>query len=96
MPPSKVCPQCETKAESVLLVSAVQGFCYFCSLPYTFRYVFVNACASSSCTCKNSLAHPRPNISVEGLHFSAFLFTIGKTTSLEMKEVELQRDGHKR
>ena len=72
MPPSKVCPQCETKAESVLLVSAVQGFCYFCSLPYTFRYVFVNACASSSRTCKNSLAHPRPNISAEGLHFSAF------------------------
>ena len=47
MPPSKVCPQCETKAESVLLVSAVQGFCCFCSLPYTFRYVFVNACSFS-------------------------------------------------
>ena len=31
MPPSKVCPQC--KAECVLLVSAVQGFCCFCSLP---------------------------------------------------------------
>ena len=49
LPPSKVCPQCETnycttKAESVLIVSAVQGFCYF---PYTFRYVFVNACAFS-------------------------------------------------
>ena len=52
MPPSKVCPQCETRAESVLLVSAVQGFCCFCSLPYTFRYVFVNACASSTRTCK--------------------------------------------
>ena len=64
MPPSKVCPQCETKAKSVLLVSAVQGFCCFCSLPYSFRYVFVNACASSSRTCKNSLAHPRPNILV--------------------------------
>ena len=25
-------------------LSAVQGFC-FCSLPYTFRYMFVNACA---------------------------------------------------
>ena len=74
MPPSKVCPQCETKAESVLLVSAVQGFCCFCSLPYTFRYVFVNACASSSHTCKNSSAHPSPNISAEGLHFSAFSF----------------------
>ena len=72
MPPSKVCPQCETKAESVLLVSAVQGFCCFCSLLYTFRYVFVNACASSSRTCKNSSAHPRPNISAEGLHFCAF------------------------
>ena len=32
---------CTTKAESVLLVSDVQGF------PYTFRYVFVNACAFS-------------------------------------------------
>ena len=46
--PSKVCPRCETnycttKAECMLLVSAVQGFCCFCSLPYTFRYVFVNA-----------------------------------------------------
>ena len=45
--PSKVCPLCETdycttKAECVLLVLAVQGFCCFCSLPYTFRYVFVN------------------------------------------------------
>ena len=52
LPPSKVCPQCETnycttKAEGVLLVSAVQGFCCFCSLPYTFRYVFVNVCAFS-------------------------------------------------
>ena len=51
MPPSKICPQCETncttKAESVLLVSAVQGVCCFSSLPYTFRYVFVNACAFS-------------------------------------------------
>ena len=42
--PSKVCPKCETnycttKAEYVLLVSAVQGFCVY--------YVFVNACAFS-------------------------------------------------
>ena len=38
-----------TKAESVLLVSAVQGLsvCCFCSLPYTCCYVFVNACAFS-------------------------------------------------
>ena len=34
------------RATSLSAVQLVQGFC-FCSLPYTFRYMFVNACAFS-------------------------------------------------
>ena len=79
---------CETKAESVLLVSAVQGFCCFCSLPYAFRYVFV---ASSTRTCKNSSAHPRPNISAEGLHFSAFsLSTVANVKLIYYEPIPLK------
>ena len=69
-----------------------------CSLPYTFRYIFVNACALSKpraratalafivafacchvclyCMIPDFLARPRPNISAEGLHFSAFSFCL--------------------
>ena len=48
LPQCKVCPQCETIVPlrlkvCYLLVSAVLGFCCFCSLPYTFRYMFTNA-----------------------------------------------------
>ena len=41
-------------------LSRTQGFC-FCSLPYTFRYMFVNAWAlRASRTRNSSLARPRP------------------------------------
>ena len=55
----------------MLLVSAVQGFCRLsvtCSI--------VSACAFSDhrARAKALLARPRPNISAEGLHFSAFSF----------------------
>ena len=66
----------KTKAESVLLVSAVQGFCCF---PYTFCYVFVNACAFSD---HRACAKARPNNSAEGLKFSAFSWPCKYTGTL--------------
>ena len=43
----------------------------------------------SSCTCKSSLARPRPNISAEGLHFSAFsLITSSDDSDFSSEESE--------
>ena len=66
----------------MLLVSAVQGFC---SLPYTFRYVFVNARSLSQIIAhvQKLFARPRPNISAEGLHFSALSYFSGSTSWLQ-------------
>ena len=56
------------RATSLSAVQLVQGFC-FCSLPYTFRYVFVNACAFSEPRARATVASTP---GAEVLHFSAF------------------------
>ena len=45
------------RATSLSAVQLVQGFC-FCSLPYTFRYVFVNACAFSEPRARATASTP--------------------------------------
>ena len=73
LPPSKVCPQCET------IVALRLKVCYyslsrtgFCRFPYTFRYVFVNACALSDHRARAKASTSTPKYL--GLHFSAFSF----------------------
>ena len=53
------------RATTLSVVQLVQGFC-FCSLPYTFRYMFVNACAFSEPRARATV------LSAEGLHFNYY------------------------